>query len=389
MLIKYLSKCHWLNLNGKIYVPCMRIDKMKDTNTKREYSLDFIKIVATILIVFHHYQQVIGVYYNKGVNFAGGKFYFGYIVELFFVLSGYFMYSYIAIIQNQKVDFLNFYLKRLGRLAPLMAIGAISYEILLVIYEYIYGQPWFDIKPTFWGTIIASLGIQDGWGLTNPCVNNPTWYISVLLLCYIVFYMSVYIASRWNIKPQYIFAVMIFLGMGIQTYGIDLPFLNASSARGYYAFFFGILLAGFLKRKYIGVKWMIVNVITVLILTVLIVLTPDFMDKGINYIMTFIYYPAVIIFFKSQVVKKVFDNNIWGRLGRISFDVYIWHNPFFILLFILIKIFNWNLNLSSCWFMIVYAIICYLFGTISHYFIEKPLNRLVANKFSELIIMKE
>ena len=36
---------------------------------KREKSLDFIKIVATILSIFHHYQQVTEVYFNNGINF--------------------------------------------------------------------------------------------------------------------------------------------------------------------------------------------------------------------------------------------------------------------------------------------------------------------------------
>lgn len=27
--------------------------------SERDYSLDFLKIVATILIIFHHYQQVV------------------------------------------------------------------------------------------------------------------------------------------------------------------------------------------------------------------------------------------------------------------------------------------------------------------------------------------
>lgn len=38
---------------------------------KRNYALDFFKIVATILIVFHHYQQVLNIEFES-INFYGG-----------------------------------------------------------------------------------------------------------------------------------------------------------------------------------------------------------------------------------------------------------------------------------------------------------------------------
>ena len=208
---------------------------------ERDYSLDFLKILATICIIFHHYQQVTGASFDHFINFWNGKFYFGYIVELFFVLSGYFMFSYIEKIEG-GLSFPQFYLKRFLRLAPMLLIGAVAYEILLVSYHHIYMSSWMDITASFWGIIIDALGIQEGWVLPNPCVNNPTWYISVLLLCYILFYFIVYLSHRICIPKEYLFIFMIFLGMGIQTYAINLPFLNGSSARGFYAFFFGILL---------------------------------------------------------------------------------------------------------------------------------------------------
>ena len=159
---------------------------------ERDYSLDFIKIISTIFIIFHHYQQVMGVYFENKINFFNGKFYFGYVVEMFFVLSGLFMYTYVEKIQD-NLTFVKFYLRRLGRLFPLLMVGAISYEIFLVIYQHMYYDSWFGITPTFWGTVISSLGIQDGWALPNPCVNNPTWYISVLMLCYVIFlFFSLY-----------------------------------------------------------------------------------------------------------------------------------------------------------------------------------------------------
>lgn len=89
---------------------------MGENFKQRDYSLDFIKIVATVFIIFHHYQQVTGAWFENRINFNNGRFYFGYIVELFFILSGYFMYSYIRKIQQGRITFPEFYFKRLSRL---------------------------------------------------------------------------------------------------------------------------------------------------------------------------------------------------------------------------------------------------------------------------------
>ena len=51
--------------------------------TQRNYGLDFFKIVATLVIVLHHYWQVHHIHFNNGINFAGGNFCFGFVLFLF------------------------------------------------------------------------------------------------------------------------------------------------------------------------------------------------------------------------------------------------------------------------------------------------------------------
>ena len=75
---------------------------------KRNYSLDFFKIIATILIVFHHYQQILSIEFGE-INFYGGKFYFGYLVEFFFLISGFLMFNYIERIKEGLTLVMKFY----------------------------------------------------------------------------------------------------------------------------------------------------------------------------------------------------------------------------------------------------------------------------------------
>lgn len=227
--------------------------------TERKNSLDVLRIVATILIVFHHYQQTTGAYFEGHINYWAGKLYFGYVVEFFFLLSGYFMYRYIQRI-NDGMSFKGFFLPRAARLLPLVFFSGITYEVFLYIYQRVCGGDWFGVSISVWGVIINALGIQDGWVFQNPMVNNPTWYISVLLLCYVVFYLLIYLSKRWKVPHTYLFLFMILLGCGAQTYGLNLPFLNGSSSRGYYAFFFGVLFAqgmeGLEKRTHTHGCWL-------------------------------------------------------------------------------------------------------------------------------------
>lgn len=49
---------------------------------KRISGLDLLKIIATVMIIFHHYQQITGAWWGAS-SFYGGLFYYGELVELF------------------------------------------------------------------------------------------------------------------------------------------------------------------------------------------------------------------------------------------------------------------------------------------------------------------
>lgn len=100
--------------------------------------------------------------------------------------------------------------------------------------------------------------------------------------------------------------------------------------------------------------------------------------------MTFIYYLVLIILCKSKIVSRVLKRKITGKIGQSPFDVLIWHNPFYLVLYICIRVFNWNLNLNSYVTMICYAVFCYIIGTISYYAIERPAAKLIDKKMQEI-----
>ena len=345
---------------------------------KRDYSLDFIKIIATILIVFHHYQQVVGGHFRY-IDFFGGKFYYGYVVELFFILFGYFMFKYISKIKN-GLSFKDFFKQRYLRFLPIMALTSIVYSICLYIYTNVLNLSWFNYKFSLWGTISSSLGLAEGWGMKNPFINYPNWYISVLLICFVVFYLMVYISKKKNISEIILFAFVIFLGFAISNYEINFLFMTSQVARGYYAFFFGVILAIILNNKSPNLLIQILSAVIVIVVPIIIHYNTSILPNDVNYFMTFIYYPALIIIFKFKFINKLFRVKFIEVVSNITFDVYLWHNVLLLMGSLFLNIFKINVKLDSFVAMLCYTAISFLVGTLSYYLIDKPIKNLIVKK---------
>lgn len=353
--------------SGKV----MRI-KMK----KRDYSLDLLRIFATTIIIFHHYQQGSGAVY-KYINFWDGKFYFGYLVELFFLLSGIFAAQNIEKIFSKRLVFSQFIKGKLIRLLPILSIS-----VLVEAGIYIYDRQFLgiDVQIGLWQIVLNCLGIQNGWVTKTTSINGPTWYISILILCYFIFYILTYIAERVKISPYYLYICMIFLGMSISTFSMEGPFLNSSTARGYIAFFAGIFIAKLLEsfelKRFSKYAWIILG-----LFLVLYVYKYNFIAEGFNYLLVFLIYPAMIVVLKSNFSELLSGQKWIGILGAASFDVYIWHEPLTALRNLLIQQFSLEWDIKKVSAMILFGVIAWIFGVFSYFILEKPLGKYLKRKF--------
>lgn len=207
---------------------------------RRIYSLDIIKIFATICILFHHYQQLMELRFATGINFYYGWESFGYLVELFFEISGFLAYMSIVKVKDAKeLNTIKWIERRYIRLMPLVILSTIIFETVDLLSIYILGSPISGINPSLWGTILTSIGIQSGWFFENPMINNPVWYISCLLLCYIILALlnKLSMSRGWSILV--LFSGMIILGCIGLNYELNYPFFNGASSRAYCSFFMG------------------------------------------------------------------------------------------------------------------------------------------------------
>ncbi len=337
----------------------------------RVYSLDILRIIAATMIVLHHYQQVTNSYFGGRFNFRG----YSVVVEFFFFLSGYLAWRYT---KTKQVGFIPFIKKKALRLLPLVAISSVVYEILLLIYINVCEKEWFfgnDIS--IWGIVLNTVGLQCGWFFDNPGVNNPTWYVSVLLLCYVIYWLLDALSRKCKVPSVCFWVAMVMIGVLIRFFDWNLPFLNAYSARGYYSFFWGLLMAGLVNRKKLDMKW------TLFIITILLGLYFGvdwlvLLYKGIhNYVLVFICYPLLVSLFLSEPVKKLLDFRMLGILGEATYDIYVWHIPLMLAMYIVLEEFQISLNLDYYKCLIAFVVGAYLVGIVSYFVMNRPIQRLV------------
>ncbi len=334
--------------------------------SERKYSIDFLKIAATLFILFHHYQQLIGGVFPTGINFYGGRFNFGLMVELLFTLSGFVVFPYVSKIYS-GLTLKKFMLRRIKRLLPIIAISAVAYQACALFYYALFGHmEWFFNTTQLWDLVVASIGMQRGWVFTDIIyVNYPVWYISVLLLCYLIFWIGTNICKRLHTSSRYFCVFMILLGITIKTLGLDLPVLSDYTARGYVSFFVGVLMGSYLYERRADVKTGIIALLTVIVLAVIYVIRPESLESGFEYILSFLFYPSLIILFLAEPVKKVFRNKIWGYISEVFFNSFMWHYTSFILLLAFMA----KVSDESIWCsrlgMIVWLVLMIVVGMIS------------------------
>ncbi len=336
---------------------------------KRNASLDFMKVIASILIVCHHFQQVLEVHFGR-VNFYGGRFSYGYLVELFFIISGICAFQWIEKM-TKEWTFPSFYCKRLLRLLPLTVISVIVASLESMIYYHVKGYWRLDQPFSMSGALFACLGIQAGWASNNPMINNPIWYISVLLLCYAIMYFSTWLAKRIDVSPYYLYMGIVLVGIGIQSYGINLPFLNFFSARGYMSFFAGILYMKIAHSLDIKKWWIQITAAVIFMFQIFLIYKGLVSNIGMDVI--FILWPSLLILFHSGLARKIIRGKIWSKWAEISFSVYIWHCILLIgYLFIPRECAGW---LYSGWGLLLTIVILQIVGILSNRFIERPLTK--------------
>lgn len=210
---------------------------------------------------------------------------------------------------------------------------------------------------------------------SGQAFNAPGWFVSVIFVCYIIFYILAKKSENFSLGC----CVMILVGI-VLVYSHPFekfPFLNFTMGRGYLAFFCGVLLAKYYQKRK---KWE--NVILGSALICLWLIANRYNLLG-NLITTWVIYfctGVMLIAVNSEIINKVLGLGMFQRLGKLSFSIYLWNFPTDIVFNMVNGYYNiFDFSKFTCWF--IHLMISLGIVIISSVLVEPVIGRKIESLF--------
>lgn len=296
---------------------------------KRYYqALGSLKGLFILIIAFHNtlsgttlFSQIPGADFLIKYGGAMGN-------AMFFMLSGFLISAnYKDRIQSHSVALKDFLLRRLKKLYPMYLISNV---LALLVEIFRYGASAINVEK-----VIFTVLLQGGGGIgTHAPYNRPTWFLSALIVCYILYFAVCYFAKSHTHYIVYITAGII-VGYTLLTANLDLPFMSSSNGTAYLNFSLGCLFAEsypLLTRK--QHRWLQpLSLVTLpAVLYLMLSYGVEIIAGDLRICYSFVMCPMILyLALVKGPCRSIlqFPGFLW--LGKYSSYIFFWHLPFFFL----------------------------------------------------------
>jgi peptidoglycan/LPS O-acetylase OafA/YrhL len=373
--------------------------------TKRLYSIDALRGVGALAIVFWHWQHFWAVrgtwqtVWSRAAEPAYAAFRPLYdqgwvAVDIFFAVSGFvFFWLYLEPVAKREVGAGKFALQRSSRLYPLYFVTLIAATAMQFAFQSRTGN-FFIFDANDWQHFVKSIFLVQNWLPPDELqsFNGPAWAVSIEVLLYIIFFAAVRLGVRGPVG-----AICLTIA------GAIIFFWDGQIGRGIIGFFWGGAtfyavrsLVSHPHAKTIATiviaaavtAWIVCVVEVYLgLIQMLFQQTPFAKFFVVHeypiFLLAFIFFVVPLTLAALALHEQLFGGP-YARLnflGDISYSTYLIHFPMQLALALLALQFGWMpADFMHGWVMLAFYAVLILLGWLSYAYLERPLQSLIRNK---------
>lgn len=344
------------------------------------HGLTSLRGVAALGVVLFHYADE----FPALADYTFWTRHYYIWVDLFFILSGFILMHVYAeeFVRFTKIKYKGFLVKRLARIYPLHLVTLlvmIGLEGILLLGEnkgwLMPSHPPFEIEAFSTWAILTNLFLVQSWGIHSMLTwNGPAWSISCEWLMYMLFPALIVCVRTVRNAVVVLSCSMVgylFLYYGLKNGTLDIHY-DLGVLRALAGFLAGMALHRIYKSHKVGCVWLYLSCAWIVVCSLAVL--PDW-----YYLPAFAMLVFVIACRSKQAPKTMLGRGTLA-LGEISYSIYLWHIPFWLVVAQAYKVLfkddlgGGGILASIAWLL---AAIIGLIGVsfISYLVIEKPARK--------------
>lgn len=351
----------------------MPIDKSKIV--QRHNNIELLRFIFAVLIVVFHFSW--GGQYEIN-RILSGLNRCSVCVDFFFIMSGFFLFNKINLVQSVS----DFAIKRFLRLAPLLW--------MFLIIQFVFSLFIKNIHFNFGQNILRILLLHDiGFApITGGIGAHQHWFISAIFwVSLFYFYLAKVVDKKYlNLIIWIMTICSLGLYLNYKQFGVGghaeilFNFINIGILRGIFSigigYFISNLYNGGFLQKCSRNFFMLITVLECYLIGFLInylIFTDKLPGKSsVLYLVSFstLFYLFLV---KQGLISNVLNKNFAAKLGTLSYAIYVIHP---IVPHILNNIIHSNYlrvqHKTIYFFLLVFVAV--VAGVLLHYLFEKPVN---------------
>lgn len=336
--------------------------------------IDGLRALFCIGLVFYHINEVFHSAFDTLLwpTYQFGGYFGNYI---FFMVSGFLMsFSYKEKVISQTITFSQYISRRVYKWLPMYILTNVMMMLYFCFKDI---SQIFDFKKF----LTTALILPSGWFSQDTPYNQPLWFVSVLMICYILYYAVGKLSYCFSAVYLPLCIFLVFWGMVLEVKAWDVPFLYRICGEGYMNFFLGVILAEIVMNPKINKKYALIFNFVSLGLIAIIIFMGGFKMFPVDarWIVTLICGNLICIAVYEKHIIKLLSLRFIQRIAQCSLSIYMWHVPLARWFHYIESSFNLSF-IDDRINMIIYLFLLFGVAQLSYRYLESVLGKAAADK---------